>query len=499
MDEKRKDRKRRSKAKVIWISGITATALVVGSLAYAGAFESDKKPTADKPSATEQTQVAADDLTTEELADMPDKELVDNVSYYNEISASKEQIVQQNQKAIYIVKQKTGNPSIKPNLDDKKFRDHVKAAATNLDQLTPQEKQEVTKLVKDVGKYENKVNNKRIRELTEKAKTKGLTKDERMELINLQPIKNPGSVLKPDKGIEEPEKQQPPKDQPSKEQPPAEQPGDKPGKEQPPAEQPGDKPGKEQPPAEQPGDKPGKEQPPAEQPGDKPGKEQPPAEQPGDKPGKEQPPAEQPGDESDQEQPPAEQPGEQPGKEQPPAEQPKDDQNKLETEKNGYNRKKAVDYAYKWWNKRNNAEYGYYSRVNGGCAACWYDCTNFVSQVIKTGGIKEKVGRYDWYDYWFYNDKQPGLSWAVAHSFYKHMDEVRKPQKADYVSQLKAGDIISVDFEGDGSIDHSVVVTKIKNGRIYATYHTSDNKDKDVTDWLTEYKVYAFKMETVKN
>lgn len=64
---------------------------------------------------------------------------------------------------------------------------------------------------------------------------------------------------------------------------------------------------------------------------------------------------------------------------------------------------------------------------------------------------------------------------------------------------MKAGDIISVDFEGDGSIDHSVVVTKIKNGRIYATYHTSDNKDKDVTDWLTEYKVYAFKMETVKN
>ena len=57
-------------------------------------------------------------------------------------------------------------------------------------------------------------------------------------------------------------------------------------------------------------------------------------------------------------------------------------------------------------------EYGYYSRVNGDCDACWYDCTNFVSQVIKTGGIKERNGRYDWFDYWFYDDEQPGLPWA---------------------------------------------------------------------------------------
>ncbi|MFD1425943.1 hypothetical protein JOD24_003306 [Kroppenstedtia sanguinis] len=498
MDEKRKNRKRGSKAKVVWISGITATALVVGSLAYAGAFESDKKPTADKPSNTQSTQVAADDgPDMEKMADMPDQELVDHISYYDEITDSKEEIVQKNQKAVYIVKKNSGNSSAKPNLDDKKFRDEVKAAATNLDQLTPQQRQEITQFVTDVGKYENKLNNQRIRELTEKGKSKGLTKDERMELINLQPIKNPGHVLKPqsDKGIEKPEKEQPEKEQPEK------QPGDQPDKEQLPEKQPGDKPDKEQP-EKQPGDKPDKEQP-EKQPGDQPDPEQPgdrpDPEQPGDNPDQEQPPVEQPGEEPDEEQPPAEQPGEEPDEEQPPAEQPKDEQNQLETEKNGYDRKKAVDYAYKWWNQRNNKEYGYYSRVNGNCDACWYDCTNFVSQVIKTGGIKEKKGRYDWYDYWFYDDKQPGLSWAVAHSFYKHMDEVRKAQNAEDISQLKAGDILSVDFEGDGSIDHSVVVTKIKNNRIYATYHSNDNKDKEITDWLSVYKVRAFKMGTVKN
>src|SRR5690606_8475839 len=128
----------------------------------------------------------------------------------------------------------------------------------------------------------------------------------------------------------------------------------------------------------------------------------------------------------------------------------------LKKEANGYDRAKAVEYAYMWWNKRNNEEYGYYSRSMGGCYNCWYDCTNFVSQVIKTGGIKERKGRYDWYDYWFYSDEKPSLTWGLAHSFYKHMKLIRQAQNAEWPSELQVGDIISVDFEGDGDINHSV-------------------------------------------
>ena len=72
-------------------------------------------------------------------------------------------------------------------------------------------------------------------------------------------------------------------------------------------------------------------------------------------------------------------------------------------------------------------------------------------------------------------------------------------QNATWPSELQVGDIISVDFEGDGQINHSVVITKIQNGQIFATYHSSDNKDKNITDWLLYYDVFAWKMETVKN
>ena len=45
-----------------------------------------------------------------------------------------------------------------------------------------------------------------------------------------------------------------------------------------------------------------------------------------------------------------------------------------------------MDYAYKWWNGRNPAYRSYE-----------LDCTNFISQVVKAGGIKAAKGsRWDW-------------------------------------------------------------------------------------------------------
>ena len=463
-------------------------------MAYAGAFESDEKPTADKPSAG-QSQVAADDLTTEELADMPDEELVDNVSYYKEISASKDQIVQRNQKAVYIVKQKTPQPSTKPDLDNKKYRDQVTGSALDLNDLNPEEQKAVADYAKEVSQYENKLINKRIRELVEKAKTKGLTKAERMELINLLPIKNPGPELKlePPSGEKNPGKQQPkdkeqPKDpsEDSKNQD-IEQPGnpsednENQDKEQPgnPSED-NENQDKEQPgnPSED-NENQDKEQPgnPSED-NENQDKEQPgnPSED-NENQDKEQPGTPTDGSDSDNNQEP-------PEKEQPDPTTPA-----LTTEKNGYNRQKAVDYAYKWWNGRNPAYRSYE-----------LDCTNFISQVVKAGGIKERKGsRWDWADYWYYDSKQPSMTWTVAHSFYRHMKLTRQAVNESSSSKVKVGDIISVDFEDDGRMNHSVIITKIKNGKIYATYHTTDRKDYDITYWFTFYKVYSWKMGTVKN
>ncbi len=41
--------------------------------------------------------------------------------------------------------------------------------------------------------------------------------------------------------------------------------------------------------------------------------------------------------------------------------------------------------------------------------------------------------------------------------------------------ELELGDVIFYDFQGNGRIDHSVIVTSIQNGIPYVNAHTSDS------------------------
>ncbi|PRZ11889.1 putative amidase-like protein [Laceyella sediminis] len=158
---------------------------------------------------------------------------------------------------------------------------------------------------------------------------------------------------------------------------------------------------------------------------------------------------------------------------------------------NQYDPIKARDYAYQWWNKRNNEQYNYYSRVSGGCYNCWADCTNFVSQAIKAGGIQERRNG----TYWYYSDTKPSYAWGVANSFYKHFKE--RAQEVKSWKDLSVGDVVNVDFDHDGDIEHSAIVTKVGMWEVYITQHTSDKKDAPLSPWLRAgYDVYAWKMST---
>jgi|GEM_PF-2819738 len=497
--EKRSSRIKRStrRKRIAWISA-AAVLLLSASLAYAG-FNSGEEPST--PPSADAGKAGAEvkaEPALEELAKATDEELVNQIHYYDEISLSKEEIQRSHPTATKIVNQKAKQQNVKPDLDNPRYRELAMEAGLELEGKTPKEQKDLADFVKKVDKYHNKELNKRIKELEKKAKKEGLTEKERAELISLLPIKNPGPALKPE----------PKKEAEKKPSTPSKEPVKTPGKEEPADKQKGDQPKdgvKENPQGEkgtQPGEDKqkdtGRDEPRDEGQQDDGDGNQDGNGQDGNEDGQTGSEDEQSGSDEGQNGSDDGQGGNEDGQGED-FEQPEPNQPPLKKEANGYDRAKAVEYAYKWWNKRNNEEYGFYSRERGGCYDCWYDCTNFVSQVIKNGGIKERVGRYDWYDYWFYNDDRPALTWSLAHSFYLHMKEVRKAQNGTRPSNLQVGDIISVDFEGDGSINHSVVITKIQNGQIYATYHSSDNKDKNITDWLRYYKVYAWKMETVKN
>lgn len=109
-------------------------------------------------------------------------------------------------------------------------------------------------------------------------------------------------------------------------------------------------------------------------------------------------------------------------------------------------------YQIENWNKRPK-QWGDFDNMGG-------DCTNYASQVLYAGGAPMiTVGNYKWY-YYGYNNRYP--SWTGVEEFYDYLIN----NKADgvhgievqSVNELKTGDIIQMDLDGDGVFNHTSVV-----------------------------------------
>ena len=134
-----------------------------------------------------------------------------------------------------------------------------------------------------------------------------------------------------------------------------------------------------------------------------------------------------------------------------------------------YNREAAVAYARKWWNRANPA-YPYFQ----------VDCTNFISQCLRAGGAP-MYGHPNRSSGWWMQGGTWSYSWSVAHSLRWFMESSKKGLRARRVmdpSQLEIGDVIFYDFEGDGRINHSTIVTSMRRGVPYVHAHTSNSADR---------------------
>ncbi|WP_199622370.1 amidase domain-containing protein [Paenibacillus alkalitolerans] len=94
------------------------------------------------------------------------------------------------------------------------------------------------------------------------------------------------------------------------------------------------------------------------------------------------------------------------------------------------------------------------------------DCTNYVSQCLYAGGApmnytdRRETG-------WWYKGKSGGkelwsYSWSVAHALFWYLMNNRSGLRAELVTtpqELKVGDVIIYDFDGDGKFQHSTIVT----------------------------------------
>lgn len=153
-----------------------------------------------------------------------------------------------------------------------------------------------------------------------------------------------------------------------------------------------------------------------------------------------------------------------------------------------YNRQAAVDYARRWWNSANPA----YPTFQ-------VDCTNFISQCLRAGGAPMS-GYPNRTKGWWIQGKTWSYSWSVAHALKNYLETSKAGLRAKRVnspSELELGDVICYDFEGDGRVNHSTIVTSFINGIPHVHAHTSNSANRpyhyrDSSAYTPNIKYYYF-------
>jgi hypothetical protein len=156
-----------------------------------------------------------------------------------------------------------------------------------------------------------------------------------------------------------------------------------------------------------------------------------------------------------------------------------------------YDRLKAVQYAEKWWNSYNPA----YKKFE-------VDCTNFISQCLHAGNGPMR-GYPNRGNGWWMRNNNWSYSWSVANALGRYLPASETGLRAREVNnpeELKLGDVICYDFEGDGRYNHNTIVTsKDAYGMPLVNAHTTNSRLRywsyeDSTAYTTNIKYKFFRI-----
>ncbi|WP_405714310.1 amidase domain-containing protein [Streptomyces xanthophaeus] len=137
-------------------------------------------------------------------------------------------------------------------------------------------------------------------------------------------------------------------------------------------------------------------------------------------------------------------------------------------------------YAEKHWSNYNPA----YRKFNGAGG----DCTNFISQALKAGGWKAVPGSTSDYRNWWYDGTRQSDSWVGANEWAWFTLSNQRAANLANVYQTDVGDILQLDFNKDGSKDHSMMVTyRSRAGMPYLTYHSTNTYRKSLASLIASY------------
>lgn len=158
-----------------------------------------------------------------------------------------------------------------------------------------------------------------------------------------------------------------------------------------------------------------------------------------------------------------------------------------------YRREEAAAYADRWWNSY-NPEFAVFD----------VDCTNYISQCLFAGGAPiNYTGRREtgwWYKGYVGGKEWWSYSWAVSNALSAFLAASTWGTRGELVErpeQLMLGDVIFYDWDGDGSFQHSTIVTAFDaGGQPLVNAHTVSSRHRywdyrDSYAW-TENTAYRF-------
>ncbi|MFE5815202.1 amidase domain-containing protein [Streptomyces sp. NPDC056479] len=131
--------------------------------------------------------------------------------------------------------------------------------------------------------------------------------------------------------------------------------------------------------------------------------------------------------------------------------------------------KAMAAYAEKYWRNYNKDYPDFNGQGAGG------DCTNFVSQSLKAGGWKHAPGYVYDYTKWFGNAEIQSHSFVGVNEWSWFAQNSKRTTGLASVYQMDVGDVLQMDFDKNGSKDHTMIVTyRSPQGVPYLTYHSSN-------------------------
>lgn len=113
------------------------------------------------------------------------------------------------------------------------------------------------------------------------------------------------------------------------------------------------------------------------------------------------------------------------------------------------------------------------------------DCTNFVSQSLYLGGWWIQRGPEQTTNQWYFRNAFPrdySNSWTLVNNFRDFVVNSGRgieifPTRSEIwarPTRYMVGDVVQVDWEGEGTYDYTMLVTGVTSNNILLTYHNNN-------------------------